>query len=73
MSVEDKKQARIDNYGRYRVYADLKEANDFEVARNTGIGPSVFSDWKKGKSQPKADKLLKIADYLGIRMESLLG
>ena len=44
----------------------------YKVAKETGISPVVFSDWKSGKSCPKVDKVKKIADYFGVPIESLL-
>lgn len=35
---------------------------DSNVAALTGIGKSTFSDWKSGRSEPKNDKLQKIAN-----------
>lgn len=43
-----------------------------EVAKVTGIPPSTFSDWKKGKSKPKQEKLQKIADYFSVTIEYLM-
>ena len=37
-----------------------------DVSRATGIPASTFSDWKKGRSKPKDEKLRKIAEYLGV-------
>lgn len=45
----------------------------YQVAKATGISPSTFSDWKSGRSAPKAEKLTRIADYFGIGMDELLG
>lgn len=42
-----------------------------DVSRETGIPRSIFTDWKKGRSKPKADKLQKIADYFGVSIEYL--
>ena len=42
-----------------------------DVAKETGLHPSMFSDWKRGKSAPKADKLQLIADYFGVPLEYL--
>lgn len=44
-----------------------------DVAKATSISPSTFTDWKKGKSTPKADKLQKIADYFGVTVSYLMG
>lgn len=45
----------------------------YQIAKATGIPPSTFSDWKSGRSAPKAEKLTRIADYFGIGMDELLG
>lgn len=58
----------------YEIYEKIikeKGYNSAAVSRGTGISPTVFSEWKKGKSAPKADKLKKIADFLGVSMEYL--
>ena len=34
-----------------------------DVAKGTGLSPTVFSEWKSGKSAPKQDKIKLIADY----------
>lgn len=59
----------------YTTYAKIRDENgfnDYKVAKMTGITQSVFSDWKSGRSKPKADKLLKIASVLGVSIEELL-
>lgn len=38
----------------------------YRVSKATGIAQSVFSEWKRGKSQPKLDKLQKIADFFNV-------
>jgi transcriptional regulator with XRE-family HTH domain len=38
----------------------------YAVAKGTGIPSSTFSDWKKGKSSPKINKIQKIAEYFGV-------
>ncbi len=59
-------------YERYCALRDSKNVKDADVSRNTGIPKSTFSDWKKGKSSPKQDKLKKIADYLDVSLEYLM-
>lgn len=58
-------------YERYCQIRDSKGLNDSKVASGTGIGRSTFSDWKSGRSQPKDEKLRKIAAFLGISVEYL--
>lgn len=41
-----------------------------DVAKATGIPSSVFTDWKKGRYVPKADKLYALARYFQIPMEA---
>ena len=44
----------------------------YRVTKGTGIAPSTFSDWKSGRSVPKADKLRKIAGFLGVSVDVLI-
>ena len=53
----------------YEIYERIikeKGIKSAEVSRATGIPQPVFSEWKKGKSTPKIDKIKKIADFLGV-------
>ena len=52
----------------------LKERNltTSQVAKDTGIASATFSSWKAGKYTPKADKLKKLADYFGVKIEVFL-
>lgn len=45
----------------------------YKVAKATGISTGSMTDWKKGRSAPKVDKLQKIADYFGVSVDYLLG
>lgn len=59
----------------YENYAKLKETkgvNDFAVSKATGIAPATMSDWKNGRTEPKIDKLQKIADYFDVSLEYLM-
>lgn len=55
-----------ENYCRLR---DKKGYKDADVAKATGITKSTFSDWKSGRSNPKNDKLQKIAAFLGVSVD----
>lgn len=44
----------------------------YRVSKDTGISQTVFSEWKSGKSCPKADKIKKLADYFGVSIEYFL-
>lgn len=51
-------------YDLYEKLCKAKGVKNAEVARATGIAPATFTDWKQGRSQIKADKIQKIADYV---------
>lgn len=56
----------------YEIYCELRDARgmkDADVARETGITKSTFSDWKNGRSNPKDAKLQKIANLFGVSVE----
>ena len=59
-------------YAKYVELRDKKGVRDADVAKATGLYPSVFTDWKKGNSSPKIDKLLKIADFFGVSIEEFV-
>lgn len=52
----------------------LKEHNvkAADVSKETEIPASTFSDWKKGKSKPKVDKIQKIANFFKIDADYFL-
>ena len=50
----------------------LKGVTAYQVAKATGIATATLSDWKRGRSTPKQDKLQKIADYFQVPLTYLL-
>lgn len=44
----------------------------YKVSKETGVSQSTLSDWKRGISTPKNDKLQKIADYFGVSLSYLI-
>ncbi len=63
----------MDIYERYCKIRDFRRLKDANVAEISGIGKSTFSDWKKGRSAPKDDKMKKIADALDVSVDYLKG
>lgn len=58
----------------YEIFAKLLEEKGLkaaDVTRATGIKSPVFSEWKKGKSKPNTEKMIKIANFLGVSVEYL--
>lgn len=56
-------------YNRFEQLLQKNNVTAYRVAKETGIAQTTFSDWKKGKSSPKIEKLSKIADYFGVSIE----
>lgn len=59
----------------YEKFADLLDKTNktaYLVSKDTGIAQSVLSDWKTGRSKPKADKLKILAEYFGVPIEYFL-
>lgn len=59
----------------YKKYAMLLEKTNkttYQVSKDTGISQNVFSNWKSGRSKPKADKLKILANYFGVPIEYFL-
>lgn len=59
----------------YEIFANLLIENNkkaIDVSKATGIPASTFSDWKKGRSVPKQDKLQKIADFFHVSVDYLM-
>lgn len=59
-------------YAKYVELRDKKGVKDADVAKATGLYPSVFTDWKQGNSSPKIDKLMKIAEFFEVSIEEFL-
>lgn len=53
-------------YKNFQQLLIAKGTTCYKVAKETGIAQSTLSDWKRGVSVPKIDKLQKIADYFGV-------
>jgi repressor LexA len=53
-------------YERFVQLLNLHHTNANKVAKDLSIAPSTLSDWKKGKSIPKLEKLRRIADYFKV-------
>lgn len=59
-------------YDKFKKLLDARGVTAYRVAKDIGMSNVVFTDWKNGKSQPKVDKLKKIADYFGVTIEYFL-
>lgn len=59
-------------YEKFDELLDKTNKTAYQVSKDTGIAQSVLSDWKRGRSNPKVDKLKTLADYFGVSIEYFL-
>lgn len=59
-------------YEYFKKALDERNLKVAEFSRMSGISQSTLSDWKTGRSTPKADKMQKIAECLGVSVEYLM-
>lgn len=57
-----------ENYATIRNRMGLRDA---DVSKATGISTATLSEWKKGRYQPKLDKLEKIAAFLNVHIDAI--
>lgn len=58
----------------YEIFSKLLQEHGvtpYKVSKETGVSQSTLSDWKRGVSTPKIDKLQKIANYFGVSVDYL--
>ena len=57
-----------------RIFKIMEEKgiSQLELSKGAGIGQSTISDWKTKKTNPGADKLMKIAAVLDVSVEEIL-
>ena len=60
-------------YNRYLKLRNEKGVSDYRVSVETGIPKSTFSEWKSGRSNPKTEKLHKLAQFFGVSIEYFIG
>lgn len=59
-------------YKKYEALRNEKGMTDAEVSRAANVPPSTLYDWKADRYTPKADKLMRIAEALGVSIEYFL-
>ena len=56
-------------YEKFDELLDKTNKTAYQVSKDTGIAQSVLSDWKRGRSNPKVDKLKTLAVLFGVSIE----
>lgn len=57
------------SYERFDNLLKKNKVNANTVARETGIATATLSNWKKGRYQPKVEKIEKIANYFKVNTD----
>lgn len=66
------REERISSFQRLEALVEAKGIKFYKLAKELGFAQALFSDWKSGKSMPKTDKLLKIANFFGVTIDYFL-
>ena len=66
------KENRIKSFQKVEELVNKKGIIFYRLAKELGLTKTLFSEWKRGKSMPKTDKLIRIADYFGVSIEYFL-
>ena len=60
-------------YERIFELIEEKGLTAYRVSKDTGISQASLADWRKGRSNPKIDKLQKLSEYFGVSISYLTG
>lgn len=60
-------------YERYEKILAEKGLTSYQVSKATGVSQAVLSSWKVKRSKPKFSSIKKIADFLGVSIDYLMG
>lgn len=64
--------ADLEFYKHYKTFLNKNNITHYKLTKDTGINVNDNSKWKKG-SIPTLINLIKIAEYLGVSIDSLIG
>ena len=59
-------------YKKFKELLDKTNKTPYQIAKETGISQTAFSNWKSGRSEPSLKSLKKLADYFGKPVEYFL-
>ena len=62
----------IADYGEYEKLLKKHDVRTSDVVKATGLTGSTIYDWKAGRYNPKVDKLITIAEYFDVPLETFI-
>lgn len=63
----------MDTIDSINMYLAKKGATGAEMSRSLGLSNGTYSQWNTRKTKPSKKMLPKIAEYLGVTVDQLLG
>ena len=57
---------------RFSELLETRGITAYKLSKETGFSQALISQWKNGKQVPSADRLMVVADYLGVSMDYLM-
>lgn len=71
-TINNLRKGGVKLYEKFAGLLEITNKTAYRVSKDTGIAQSVLSDWKRGISNPKVDKLKKLSDYFNVPLEYFL-
>lgn len=71
-TINNLRKGGVKLYEKFAGLLEITNKTAYRVSKDTGIAQSVLSDWKRGISNPKVDKLKKLSDYFDVPIEYFL-
>ena len=56
-------------YKKFQVLLEKSHKTVYQVAKETGISQTAFSNWKSGRVKPSFSSLMKLSKYFGVPVE----
>lgn len=62
------KEIALLTHARFDALLKQRQITAYKVSNELNMSQGMLSDWKMGRSSPKADKIKRIAEYFGVEM-----
>lgn len=62
----------VNLYEKFKELLDKTNKTPYQIAKETGISQTAFSNWKTGRVNPGLESLKKLSDYFGVPIEYFL-
>lgn len=59
----------VDSYKKLEILVKSEGISFYALAKELDFPSSFFSEWKRGKMMPKAEKLIPLAKHFNVPME----